>query len=466
MEYKPTIGLEVHAELKTLTKMFCSCKNDPDEKIPNVNICPVCTAQPGTLPVPNKEAIKKVLKVGIALGGKIGHLSEFDRKNYFYPDIPKGYQISQYKHPLVLGGELAGVKITRVHLEEDTARSQHGGGGSSLIDFNRAGVPLMELVTEPVMHSAEEAVQFGKELQLLLQYLGVAEANMQKGEIRFEANISLSEDKKLGTKVEVKNLNSFRALERAVAYEIARQTEVLQNGKAVKQETRGWDEAKEETFSQRSKEDSHDYRYFPDPDITKINIKEVAEFEESTIAAEMPETPEEKRVRFKRDYGLEDLHVEFYVKNQYFSGLFEKTIGSFPDKNKDSFKLLSNYITNDLAGLSNYSSVKAGDLAILIEMVSAGEVSSRGAKDIIIALSEGEYGPKDIAKKRGLIQKSDTVSLEAIAKKVIKDNKSAVAEYKSGKKTAIQFLIGQGMKASKGAANPAVMKEIFEKILS
>ena len=243
MEYKPTIGLEIHAELKTKTKMFCACKNDTDEKRPNVNICPVCMGHPGTLPVINKEAVKSVLKVGLAVGGKLADFTEFDRKNYFYPDIPKGYQISQYKHPLVSGGELLGVKITRIHLEEDTARSSHETKDeSSLVDFNRAGVPLMELVTEPVMHSAEEVVKFGQELQLLLQYLGVAEANMEKGEMRLEANISLSKDQSLGTKVEIKNLNSFRSAERAIEYEIKRQTEILEGGEKIVQETRGWDD--------------------------------------------------------------------------------------------------------------------------------------------------------------------------------------------------------------------------------
>lgn len=266
-EYKLTVGLEIHAELKTKTKMFCNSKNDPEEKRPNVNICPVCMGHPGTLPVINKEAVKHVIKLGLAVGGEIADFTEFDRKNYFYPDIPKGYQISQYKYPLVKGGSVAGVALTRVHLEEDTASSSHDTGDYSLVDFNRAGVPLMELVTEPVIHSAEEASRFAKELQLLLQYLGAGEANLEKGEMRVEANISVSkEDGKFGTKVEVKNLNSFKAVEKAILFEMDRQIELLEGGEKVAQETRGWDEHKEVTFSQRKKEDSHDYRYFPDPD--------------------------------------------------------------------------------------------------------------------------------------------------------------------------------------------------------
>lgn len=276
-DYRLTVGLEVHAELKTLSKMFCACRNAPGEKAPNTNICPVCMAHPGTLPVINKEAVHKVLLVGAAVGGILADYTEFDRKNYFYPDIPKGYQISQYEHPLVKGGALAGVALTRVHLEEDTARSQHEGE-SSLVDYNRAGVPLMELVTEPVINSAEQAGTFAKELQLLLRTLGAGEANMEKGEMRVEANISVSLDDTLGTKVEVKNLNSFRSVERAIAFEAARQSALLEKGEEVAQETRGWDEQKQVTFSQRKKESSHDYRYFPDPDLPKLLLSDMPEF--------------------------------------------------------------------------------------------------------------------------------------------------------------------------------------------
>src|SRR5665811_1748167 len=279
-KYYYTIGLEIHAELSTNTKMFCVCKNNPDEKNPNVNICPVCMAHPGALPVINKQAIENVIKVGLALDGTIADFTEFDRKNYFYPDIPKGYQISQYKYPIVLGGKLDSFDITRIHLEEDTANNKHLEGdtsaslstGFSLIDFNRAGVPLMELVTEPhtfesIEETAKSATRFAKEFQLVLLYLGVSEANMEKGEMRVEANISVSTNaKKFGTKVEVKNLNSFRSVERAVKYELERMEKLLDENKAseIVQETRGWDENKQTTFSQRSKESSEDYRYFPD----------------------------------------------------------------------------------------------------------------------------------------------------------------------------------------------------------
>ncbi len=322
-DYTATIGLEIHAELKTNTKMFCKCKNDPEEKQPNVNVCPVCMAHPGTLPVINKEAVKLVLKVGHALKANLADFTEFDRKNYFYPDIPKGYQISQYKYPLVSGGQLNGVEITRVHLEEDTARSQHDDGDYSLIDFNRGGLPLMELVTEPVIKDAKVAVAFAKELQLLLRYLNVSDANMEKGQMRVEANISVSKTDKfglnrserpvgrtgkpvLGTKVEVKNLNSFKSVERAIEYEIERQINVLEGGGEIVQETHGWDENKQKTFSQRKKENSDDYRYFPDPDLPKLKLSEIEEFSEENLTKEIPELPWKKRVRYKEDYGIKD----------------------------------------------------------------------------------------------------------------------------------------------------------------
>jgi aspartyl-tRNA(Asn)/glutamyl-tRNA(Gln) amidotransferase subunit B len=423
MKFKPTIGLEIHAELKTKTKMFCACKNDTDEKRPNVNICPICLGHPGTLPVINKEAVKSVLKVGLSIGGKIGHFTEFDRKNYFYPDIPKGYQISQYKHPLVSGGELLGIKITRIHLEEDTAKSDHQGE-NSLVDFNRAGVPLMELVTEPVIHSSGEVVKFGQELQLLLQYLGVAEANMEKGEMRLEANISVSNTEKLGTKVEVKNLNSFRSAERAIEYEIKRQTELLEKGEKITQETRGWNDKEQTTFSQRSKEDSHDYRYF----------------------------------------SIKDSDINFYISNTRLGELFEKAALSISDK-KD-FQLLSNYVVSDIASLGEKGlSINGNYLSLLISMFTDGEVSSRGVKDILNKMVETGEDPKVIAEREGLFQKSGEEELLKIANKIISENKEAVLEYKNGKVSALQFLVGQGMKATGGSANPQILKTIFEKLI-
>src|SRR3989344_4879218 len=476
MKYKPTIGLEIHAELKTKTKMFCACKNDSEEKKPNINICPVCMGHPGTLPVINKEAVKSVLRVGTALGGEFADLSEFDRKNYFYPDIPKGYQISQYKHPLVSGGKLNGVEITRVHLEEDTAKSSHvedpeqrewvedperSEGKSSeysLVDFNRAGVPLLELVTEPVMHSGEEVSKFGKELRLLLQYLDVSEANMEKGEMRLEANVSVSLTEKLGTKVEIKNLNSFSSAERGVEFEIKRQTALLEEGGKVMQETRGWDDNKQETFSQRAKEDSHDYRYFPDPDLPKLSIKDIKEFSEENLSLEIKETPVQKRGRFRKDYEIKDSDIELFIYNINLSNFFEsslKYIDSTATSYKNDLQALSNYTLTDVSSLgASGEAIKPEFMAEVVKMISLGEISSRGAKDIIHHLSKEAENPRVLAEEHGLLQKSDTEGLGVIVDTIIKDNPTVTSDYKGGKESSLQFLIGQGMKLSKGSANP------------
>jgi aspartyl-tRNA(Asn)/glutamyl-tRNA(Gln) amidotransferase subunit B len=457
--YVPTIGLEIHAELRTATKMFCNSKNDTDETRPNVNICPVCMGYPGTLPTINKEAVRHVLRLGTAVGGKLADYTEFDRKNYFYPDIPKGYQISQYKYPLVSGGNLAGVEITRVHLEEDTSKSSHEGTDGSLVDFNRAGVPLMELVTEPVIHSAEDAGKFAREFKLLLQYLGASEANMEKGEMRVEANISVGTDGKLGTKVEVKNLNSFRAMEKAIKYEIERHKLMLEKGEKIAQETRGWDENKEETFSQRAKEDSHDYRYFPEPDLPKLFINEIPEFSTDSLKDTLTELPSDKRNRFKTEFGIKDEDVEIYVQDLEKGSFFENVINTLGD-NKLAV-LASNYIISDLTNLN----VEAGSFAKLIQMVNSGELSSRGAKDTLKIICEKGGDPKTIATENNFIQSSDMGAIEEIAKKIIFENATAVEEYKNGKEASLMFLIGQGMKVSKGSANPTVLKESFLKLL-
>jgi aspartyl-tRNA(Asn)/glutamyl-tRNA(Gln) amidotransferase subunit B len=471
MEYKPTIGLEIHAELYTKTKMFCSCKNDTDEKRPNVNICPICMGHPGTLPTINKEAVRNVLKVGLSVDGKLADFSEFDRKNYFYPDIPKGYQISQYKYPLVSGGELLGIKITRIHLEEDTAKSSHDAGDYSLVDFNRAGVPLMELVTEPVIHHSSEVVKFGEELQLLLQYLGVAKANMEKGEMRLEVNISLQrgdlrgnfQGLPLGTKVEIKNINSFRSAERAVEYEIKRQTELLEKGEKINQETRGWDDKKQVTFSQRSKEDSHDYRYFPDPDLPKLKLSEIKDFSKEILSSELKETPEKKRERYGKDYGIKESDINFYISNTKLGSLFEE---ASLDLDAKDFQLLSNYIVSDIASLGEKGLFINGKyLSNLISMFISGEISSRGVKDILLKMADSGKDPKVIAEEEGLFQKSNEEELIKVVKKVISENTTAVLEYKNGKISALQFLVGQGMKATGGSANPQILKSIFERLI-
>lgn len=481
--YTPTIGLEVHAELATHTKMFCGCKNDPDEKRPNINICPVCTAHPGTLPVVNKEAVRSVLRVGAALGSTLADFTEFDRKNYFYPDIPKGYQISQYLFPLVSGGMLNSVAITRVHLEEDTARSSHPEARGvekeegTLVDFNRAGVPLMELVTEPVVHTAEEASAFARELQLLLRTLGVSEANMEKGEMRVEANISIAETRsvleeersdgkgqssaKLGTKVEVKNLNSFRSVERAITHEIERQAKLLDRGESVVQETRGWDESRGTTFSQRKKESAHDYRYFPDPDIPKLKLSEMKEFSLETLRTGMPELPWEKRTRLVKEFGVKEENARIFVENSFLAELFERTAGIVNDPK--GYILTENYITSDITGLAKgeetVGKITPEYFAELINMLLVSKISSRGAKDILAEMYMSGKAPEKIAEEKNLIQKSDLGELKIVAKKIITENESIAAEYRAGKTTAMQFLVGQGMKETKGSANPELLRQ-------
>jgi len=468
-EYYTTIGLEIHAELKTNSKMFCGCINNPDEKTPNMNICPVCMAHPGTLPVINKKAVENVIKVGLALGANIADFTEFDRKNYFYPDIPKAYQISQYKFPIVSGGSLKGVDITRVHLEEDTATSKHDKGDYSLVDFNRCGVPLMELVTEPVIHSAKQAGDFGRELQILLRYLGISDANMEKGEMRVELNISISEDPKVfGTKVEVKNINSFKAMERAAEYEIKRMSELLDEGKGdeIVQETRGWDENKGSTFSQRKKENANDYRYFPDPDLPKLFLNKIFEIEK--MRSELPELPEARRNRYRNDYGIKDEDIESYILDQELGSWFEKVANTLNDKEK--VKTASNYITSDYLGLKKVNGeVKlpsAKNFSELIEMVNENKISSRGAKDILAMIVINDESPMKIAEEKGLIQKNDEGELKGIVGKIIDANPAVVATYKGGKENAMMSLVGQIMKETKGSANPALVQKLLKELLA
>ncbi len=488
-KYTPTIGLEIHAEMSTVTKMFCGCKNNPDEVRPNFNICPVCMGHPGTLPVVNKQAVKNVLKVGIALGSTIADFTEFDRKNYFYPDIPKGYQISQYKFPLISGGTLDGVELTRIHLEEDTATSKHEEGDFSLVDYNRAGVPLMELVTEPVIHSPEQAGAFARELQLLLRTLGVGEANMEKGEMRVEANISVSEysaeetakdHSKFGTKVEVKNLNSFKAVEKAIAYEVKRHIALIEAGEKVVQETRGWDENKQSTFSQRKKENSHDYRYFPDPDIPKFTLSEIPEFSRDVLSKELPELPWIKRDRFIASFDLKKEEADVFLYNPMLGSYFEAVVVEL-NAEKKAVRLAANYILSDVGAhlkvqpeIDLALKIAPKNFASLMALIVTNKVSSRGAKDILEIMWKGERDgvvAKDadaqkIAEQFDLLQKSDEGALKEVLHKIISENPGPVADYKAGKQQALMFFVGQAMKATKGSANPELLKDIAIKVIA
>ncbi len=499
-KYIPTIGLEIHAELKTLTKMFCECLNDPTEKHPNMNICPICSGHPGTLPTINKKAVEAVLKVGMALNGDIPQFSKFDRKNYFYPDLPKGYQISQYDLPLIFGGLLNGVRLTRIHLEEDTGRLIHFEGNAStgsankslvpersrgttatLVDLNRASVLLMELVTEPDIKNADQAGAFARELQLILRYLGVSDADMDKGQMRVEANVSISSDSTLGTKVEVKNINSFKAVQGAIDYEIKRQEEVLESGGKVVQETRGWDDVHNKTVSQRLKESAHDYRYFPEPDLPPLDM---SHFDLKSLKLDIPELPSAKRVRFAKEFALKPDQVEILVADrtmaQYFEEAVSELIADLPasggrdaSKLPAKIQLLHNYLASDLRGIMTQTNASFSDLKIdpenfadLVELIATDKLSSRGAKNVLAKMFETGLDPRTVMEQENLGQVSDDSSIRPTAEQVLTENPKAIEDYKKGKMNALQFLVGKTMAALKGRGNPEVIRKILQELLA
>lgn len=508
-DFEPTIGLEVHAELKTKTKMFCACRNDPSEQHPNVNICPICMGHPGTLPVPNKEAVRLVQLVGAAFDCELAEFSKFDRKNYFYPDLPKGYQISQYDLPFCRSGTLTlsngtAVRIHRIHLEEDTGRLSHPEGKDySVVDFNRAGVPLMELVTEPDLSSAEDVELFARELKQILRYVGASDANMEKGEMRVEVNISLREmrgntsfdgaqdkqnaprkhaeegEEKLGTKVEVKNLNSIRSARMAVAYEIDRQSKLLQESKEVAQETRGWHDDRQETFSQRTKEEAHDYRYFPEPDIPPLRF---TQDELVRIRAEVPELPQARRERFAKEYGPSGEEIETMVADRAMGDYFEKSASELKAwlkaegaemSSEKTIGLAANYLLSDVRGIlqehassiDDIETITPENFAELITLVAKKEITSRTAKDVLRKMYETGGDPSDIIEREGLRQVSDEGEIEKVVKQVIEENEEAVEDYRGGKEAALKFLVGKVMAATKGKANPQVAEKLLQKQL-
>lgn len=498
MNYRATIGMEVHVELDTQSKMFCGCRNGMgQEKEPNKNICPVCTGQPGALPVPNIKAIESVARVGLALNCQIAEESKFDRKNYFYPDLPKGYQISQFDQPicergwlefnLMEGGKLVKkqVRITRIHLEEDTGKLMHSSKGETLVDFNRSGVPLMELVTEPDIKSAAEAKKFCEELRLVLRYIGVSPADMEKGQMRCEANISLykqGEDPLSGTKVELKNLNSFRAVERGVEYEIERQAKILDTGEKVLQETRGWNDAEGKTFAQRSKENANDYRYFPEPDILPFQLKK----EEVNLMRErLPELPWEKRLRFDKQFGLKQDSAEILVTDKKLANYFEDVASELEawmsaegykldeESRKKTYQLAANYILTELTRKMTEKNVAVSDLKItaenfaeFIKIIFEGEINSSAAQTVLEEMFNSGADPSQVIEEKNLTQISDESALETSVQKVIDANIQSVTDYKSGKENAIKFLMGQVMKETQGKANPQMVMEILKKKLA
>ncbi len=474
-KYAPTIGLEIHAELNTKTKMFCDCLNDREETRPNFNVCPICLAHPGTLPTINQKAVELVVKLGMALGAHIPEFSKFDRKNYFYPDLPKGYQLSQYDEPLVKGGELSGVKLTRVHLEEDAGKLIHDDKGEgTLVDYNRGGRALMELVTEPDIHSADDALKFARELQLILRYLNVSDADMERGLMRFDANISISTDpKRLGTKVEVKNLNSFRSLKDAIAYELARQEGLLESNEKIIQETRGWDDVKQRTASQRSKEEAHDYRYMPEPDLPPLNF---TKGQLEIWKAELPELPADRRARFAKEFKLTPAQVEILVEDKDLGEYYEETISELSEDVKASVNvrdLAYNYLTSDLLGLVRASgqnikktNITPAKFADLLELIIKGELSSRSAKDILSEMFATSKDAHEIMQEKNLAQISGEGELGKIVSEIISANPGPVNDFKKGKIVALEALIGRAMGKLKGRGNPEVLRQLFLKELS
>ncbi len=486
--YKPAIGLEIHTQLNTKSKMFCGCKNSFYAKEANTYVCPVCLGHPGTLPVANEEAIKKVLKTGLALNCELANISRFDRKNYFYPDLPKGYQISQNDQPLCFNGHLniqgKEIHIKRVHIEEDTGRLAHSKEGHSLVDFNRSGVPLMELVTGPDIASAKEARQFAEELRLILRYIEVSEANMEEGQMRVEVNISISkEGEEIGTRVEIKNLNSFRSVERAINYEVERQREILERGDSVVQETRGFDEDKQKTFSQREKEDVHDYRYFPEPDIPPLYLNEPP-FEKKKISVGI-ELPQAKRKRFYEEYLLGEKEIEIMVSDKDLANYFEQSVSEAvnwikesatqksvsEDEKRKIARIASNYLISDILGLLEGKPIR--DILITPEnfgefanLIYSEKISSKIAKSILKEMLASGKDPTHVIDDKGLSQMDDDEEIRGIVQEVIESNSKAVDDYKKGKEEAIQFLIGQVMAKTKGRVLPEKAEEALKKILS
>ena len=486
MEYETVIGLEVHVQLQTRSKMFCSCRADYQDAPVNSRVCPVCLGLPGTLPVINRKAVEHTILTGLALNCRIPEFTKFDRKNYPYPDLMKGYQISQYDLPIAVDGHLDieadGVSrrtgINRVHLEEDVAKLQHfpggDGGGYSLVDVNRSGVPLMEVVSAPDLRSAKEARAYLIALHSLLQYLGVSTANMQDGSFRCDANISLREagSHEFGTRTEIKNMNSFRSVFQALGYEVERQRQVLEDGGRVVQETRGWIEGRGVTVSQRSKEEAHDYRYFPEPDLPPLQIDPawVAE-----VRSRLPELAPERCARFEEDYGLPEYDARLLTATKDAADFYERSlaVGRTSGLGHDSFaKQVSNWMLGDLTRLLNLQNREIGEspvspehLVELIGMVDSGTVSVTLAKTVLEEAFETGGSPARIVEARGYTQISDTSAVDAAVRQALDENPQAVADYVGGKDSAAKFLVGQVMKLTKGQAKPDLVNQLVNETL-
>ncbi len=480
MDYEVVIGLECHVELNTRTKMFCGCPNVFGAP-PNTNVCPVCLGHPGTLPVPNRVAVDSTMKIALALGSEVASHSLFHRKNYFYPDMPKNYQISQYDLPIGAGGRLEvesggatrAVAMNRVHLEEDTGKTTHAGASGriagadyALEDFNRAGVPLVEVVSEPDIRSPEEAAAYLRELRALLEALGVSDVRMEEGSLRCDANVSLRPRgaTELGTKVEIKNMNSIRSVERALNYEVERQTRALEAGEKLTQETRHWDEDKGMTSTLRSKEEAFDYRYFPDPDL--VPLEPDPEWVER-LRTDLPELPAARRRRFAEEYGLDPAQAALMGRDRAWADYFEETVRLGADA-----RAAANWMTGDLAALLNESKQDLGEskvtpkhLADIAHLVSEGTISIAGAKQVLLAVFETGTAAAAVVQEKGLAQISDVSALGAMADEVIAENPGPVEQFRGGKEGTIGFLVGAVMKKSKGAANPQEAQRLLRERL-
>jgi aspartyl-tRNA(Asn)/glutamyl-tRNA(Gln) amidotransferase subunit B len=481
-QYEAVIGIECHVELKTATKMFCGCPNEFGGE-PNTKVCPVCLGMPGALPVPNARAIEHMLRAGLAFGAEIPAFSKFDRKNYFYPDMPKDYQISQYDMPLTLGGEvrywredgsIGTCRLTRIHLEEDTGKSTHAGSGDgriagsaySLVDFNRAGVPLMECVSEPELQSARDAVAYLEALRSTLLQLGVSDVKMEEGSLRCDANVSIRPvgSAQLGTKTEIKNMNSFRSVQRAIDSEIERQIQTLEGGGRIVQETRGWDEAHGVTHPMRSKEQAHDYRYFPDPDLVPMEPRaEVV----AQMRTALPELPWRRFERFTGAYGLNPKQAAQLVENAPLAEFFDRVVTASGNPQQST-----NFVLGELSRLANESGVAVAQSAVepenvaeLIGLVDAKTINSKIAKDLLGRMWEGAGSPKAMVEEDGLAQTSDAGAIGKLVDDVLAKNEQVVADYRAGKTNVAGFLVGQIMKASGGKADPTLVRELLQRRL-
>ena len=484
VQYETIIGLEVHAQLLTRSKMFCPCSPSYADSPPNTHVCPVCLGMPGVLPVINKRAVEMTIMTGLALNCAIPEQAKFDRKNYPYPDLMKGYQISEYDRPLCtdgwmeidVDGQRKRIGITRVHLEEDTAKLIHvkspTGETYSLVDVNRSGVPLMETVSEPDMRSPEEARAYLVKLRQILRYLDVCAGNMEEGNFRCDANVSLRPlgSSELGGKVEVKNMNSFRSVYRALQFEVERQREALENGERIPQETRGWVDDRGVTVSQRSKEYANDYRYFPEPDLPPIIVDR--EWLEE-IRAQMPELPDAKRARFEAEYGLSEYDVALLIETRAKADYFEATAALAPEpKRQKRAKAVANWINSELAGLLNARNMEIREVRIspealskLIDLQEDGTISGKTAKGVFEEMFESGRQPEEIVEEAGLVQITASEEIAAAVERALKDHAKAADDYRGGKQEALKFLVGQVMRETRGRANPETVNQLLKEKL-